>query len=119
MALVNHECDIRTFSRLPLVKQDFVENAKHLVGINRSQGKVVIGIATVIEMESAQHVFGKQPCNNLLDIFGKIMMSGIDQYSCLRSGRPRQQQRHAPVRDVSMIESGLEGFVLHEKPLLS
>src|SRR5215472_15293153 len=118
MALVNHVCDIRTFSRLPLVKQDFVENAKNLVGINRSQGKVVIGIATVVEMESAQHVLGKQPGNNLLDILAKIMMSGIDQYSRLRSGRSCQQERHAPVGDVSVIESRLEGFVLHQKPLL-
>src|ERR1700728_1046604 len=45
------------------------------------------------------------------------MMPGVNQDFCLRAGGAREKQRHAPIGDVGMVESGLERLVLEQKAL--
>ena len=80
-------------------------------------GQIVIGIAAIVKMKSSQHVFRQEPCHDLLDILRCVVMSGIDQDSRLRAGSARQKQRHAPIGDVGVVESGLERLVLNQKSL--
>ena len=68
MALVDHVGDIDGSSCFPLVVSNFVKDTEDLVGIDRSQGKVVVGVAAVVEVESAEQIKMKQPCDDLLDI---------------------------------------------------
>src|ERR1700733_14255487 len=111
MALIDRVYDIGFSANLPLEMKDLMEDAKHLVGVDRAQRQIVIGVAAVVEMEAAQHIFGQEPCNNLFDVLGRIMMPGIDQHPGLRSGSPRQMERHSPIGNVSVIKSRFEGLV--------
>ena len=45
-------------------------------------------------------------------------MPGIDQHARLRPGGASQQQRHAPVGDIGMVERRLEGLVLDQQALV-
>ena len=60
----------------------------------------------------------QQPGHDLLDVLGLIVMAGIDQHVGLRTGGARQQERHAPVGNVGVIESRLERLVLDQHALL-
>jgi len=68
VTLIDHEGYVYPSARLPFVVANFVEDAEDLVGIDRSQGQVVIRVAPVIEVEAAQHLCAQQPGNNLLDV---------------------------------------------------
>src|SRR5208337_111927 len=59
VALIHHVGDIRPPSRFPLVVANLCEDAEYLIGVDRSQGQVVVGIAAVVEMKSTQHVFAE------------------------------------------------------------
>jgi hypothetical protein len=72
----------------------------------------------VVEMKTSQHVLRKQPGDDLLDVLCRIVMPGIDQDFRLRTGRARQQKRHAPIGDVGVVEGRFKWFVLNQKPLL-
>ena len=117
VTLIDHEGHVYPSARLPFVVPDFVEDAEDLVGIDRSQGQVVIRVAPVIEVEAAQHLCPQQPGNYLLDVLRLVMMPGIDQHECLRARCLGQQQRHSPVSDIGVVEEGLEGFVLNQQSL--
>ena len=72
----------------------------------------------IVEVESANHFVMQQPGHDLLDILRLIVMTGIHQHISLRTGIARQQERHAPVGDVSVIKGRLERFVLDQQSLL-
>src|ERR1700676_2839094 len=44
-------------------------------------------------------------------------MTSVDQNFRLRSGEAREMKGHAPIGDVRMIESGLEGLVFDKEAL--
>ncbi len=96
---------------------DLLEDAKNLVRVDRSQGQIVIRVAAVVEVESAQHVQIEQPRHNLLDVLTLVMMARIHQHLGLRPGGLRKQQRHPPVGDIGVIKRRLEGLVLHQQAL--
>src|SRR5665213_2188105 len=100
MALVHHVSDIRSLPCLPFVEQYLVEYAEDLVGVNRSQSKVIVSIAAVIEVKTAEHCFCQQPCHNLLDILALIMVACINQHSRLFSCMARQRHGHSPISNV-------------------
>jgi hypothetical protein len=56
---------------------DFMENPKYLVRINGTHRQIVIRVAAIIEMETAQDIFRQQPCDNLFDVLRRVMMTGI------------------------------------------
>src|SRR5579862_106120 len=118
VTLVDHVGDFGAAAGLPFEERDFVKNAEDLVGIDGAQREVVIGVAAVVEVEAAQHVFGEQPGHDLFDVLGLIMMAGIDQDFGLRAGIARHEQRHAPIGDVGVIEGGFERLVLDQEALV-
>ena len=59
----------------------------------------------------------EQPGDDLLDILGLIVMTGVHQNVSLWTRLARQQERHSPVGNVSVIERGLERLVLHQQTL--
>ena len=97
---------------------NLVEDAEDLVRINRAQGQIIVGIAAIVEMEAAQHAGVQQPRHDLLDILRGIVMAGIHQHPGLRASLGGQVRCHAPVGDVGVIKSGLEGLVLDQQPLV-
>ena len=117
VTLVDHVGDVGAAPRLMLEQPNLVENAEHLVRIDRTQRQVVVGIAPVVEMESAEHLFGEQPRHDLLDVLRQVMMAGVDEHAGVGPGGAGEQQRHAPVADVGVVERGLERLVLHEQSL--
>ena len=96
---------------------NLVEDAEDLVGVDRAQGQIVVGIAPVVEVETAQQAGMQQPGDDLLDVLGRVVMSGIDQDPRLRTGDARQVRRHAPVGDVGVIKRRLKRLVLDQQPL--
>src|ERR1035438_6873986 len=118
VALIDHVSDFGAPAGLPFEQRDLVEDAEDLVRIDGSQREIVVGVAAVVEMESAQHVFREQPRHDLLDVLRLIMMPGIHQHLGLRAGVARHQQRHAPIRDVGVIEGRLERLVLDQQALV-
>jgi len=100
-----------------LEQPNLMEDAKHLVRVDRAEGQVVVRIAAVVEVEAAEHLLREQPRDDLLDVLRQVMMAGVDEHARLRPRRARQQQRHAPVADVGVIEGGLERLVFDEQPL--
>src|SRR5947199_10151647 len=93
-----------------------MKDTKYLIGIDGTKSEVIVGIATVVEMKPAYHLVMEQPGDDLLDVLCLVVMSRIHQHIGLRTGSLGQQQGHAPVRDVSVIERRLEGLVFDQKP---
>ncbi len=96
----------------------FMEDAEDLVGIDGAEGEIVVGVAAVVEVESAEQAGVEQPGNNLLDVLRGIMVAGIDQNASLRAGDAREVGGHAPVGNIGVIEGGLEGLVFDEQALV-
>ena len=95
-----------------------MKDPENLVRIDRSEREIVVRIAAVVEVESAQQVEMQQPRDNLLDVLREVVMAGVDQHEGLRAGRAAQVRRHAPVGNVGVVEGGLEGLVFDEQPLI-
>ncbi len=104
--------------RLPFEEPDLMEDPENLVRVDRAHRQVVVGIAAIVEVESAQHLFVEQPRHDLLDVLRQVVVAGIDQHLGLRPGLARQQQRPSPVRHIGVVERGLERLVFHQHPLL-
>ncbi len=102
---------------LPFVVTNLVEDAEHLVGVDRSQRQVIVGIAPVVEVKSAQHSSAQQPGDNLFNVLRLVVVAGVDQHQCLRPGGLGQQQRHAPVGYVGVIEVRFKRFVFDQQSL--
>ena len=104
---------------LPLEEQDLVEDAEDLVRIDRAERQVVVGVAAVVEVEAAEHVLVEQPRDDLLDVL-RLDSGGRCRPAPCACGPAalRQQQRHAPVGDVGVIEGGLERLVLDQHALI-
>jgi hypothetical protein len=96
---------------------NLVEDAEDLVGIDRAQRQIVVGIAPVVEVESAQHPGMQQPRHNLLDILRVVVVAGIHQHARLRPRLPRQVACHAPIGNIGVIERRLKRLVLHQQTL--
>src|SRR5438552_14831789 len=117
VALVHHECDICCRTIFCFESKNLVKDAEYLIGIDGTKCEVVVGIATVIEMKSANHYLMEQPGNDLLNVLGLIVMPGIHEHIRLRTGGPGQEQGHAPISDIRVIERRLKGFVFDQQPL--
>ncbi len=91
-----------------------MKDTEDLVGIDRSQGEIIVGVAPIVKVEAAQHLGVQQPGDDLLYILRLVVMPGIDQHQSLRSGRPGQQQRHTPIGNVGVIEEWLKRFVFDQ-----
>jgi len=100
------------------IAEYLVEDAEDLVGIDRAEGEVVVGVFAVVEMEAAEHFQVEQPGDNLLDILRLIMVAGIDENESLGAGRAGEFERHAPVGDIGVVEGGFEGLVFDKQPLV-
>jgi len=112
MALIDRIYDISFSASLPLEMKDLMEDAQHLVGVDRAQRQIVIRVAAVVKMEAAQHIFGQEPGNDLFDILGSIMMPGIDQHPGLWSGSARQMERHLPRRVTDVLQAFMLSWLL-------
>ncbi len=77
---------------------NLVEDAEDLVGIDRAQRQIVVGIAPVVEVEAAQHLGVQQPRHNLLDVLRAVVMAGIHQHARLRAGDCAQSGTTCPSR---------------------
>ena len=117
VTLVDHVCDIGRFAGFPFEVANLVEDAKHLIRIDGPEGQIVVGIAAIVKVKAAQHVFRQQPGNDLLDVLRRIVMSGVDQDFRLRAGGAREKQRHAPIGDIGVVKGGLKRLVLDQKSL--
>ncbi len=95
-----------------------MEDAEDLVGIDGAEGKVVVGVAAVVEVEAAEKAGVEEPGDDLLDVLRGIMMAGIDQNAGLGTGDAGEVGGHAPVGDIGVIEGGLEGLVFDEQALI-
>ena len=117
--LVDHVLDLRIHAAaLPGEEVDLVEDAEDLVGIDGAEREVVVGVAAVVEVEAAEHVFIEQPRDDLLDVLRKVVMAGVDQHLGLRAGLFRGEEGHPPVGEVGLIEGGFEGLVFDQQDLL-
>ena len=117
VALVDHVSHV-VGEAFGLGAEQFMKDAEDLVGIDGAQGEVVVGVAAVVEVETAQESGVEQPSDDLLDVLRGIVMPGIDQHAGLRPSQAREVGGHAPVGDIGVIKSRLEGFVFDEQPLL-
>ena len=67
-ARITEAGDIRLFAGLPFVETDFVEDAKYLIRIDGPERQVIIRVAAIIEVKTAQGALGEEPSDNLLDV---------------------------------------------------
>ena len=119
VALIDHVGDVGARAGLVLEERDLVEDAEDLIRIDRPERQVIVGIAAIVEVEAAQHPLGEQPGHDLLDVLRQVVMPGVHQHPGLRAGGAGEQQRHAPVGDVGVIERRLERLVFDEHPLIA
>ena len=92
MALIDHVSDVGCRPGFPLVEKNLVKNSEDLIRVDRAERQIVVSVTAIIKMESAEHVFRKQPGDDLLDILRLIMMTGINQHFCLWPGGAGKQQ---------------------------
>jgi len=57
VTLVDHVRDVGLLAGFPLEVANLVKNPKDLIRIDGAEGQVVVGIAAVVKVEAAQHVF--------------------------------------------------------------
>src|SRR5580658_10526527 len=95
-----------------------MKDAEDLVGIDGAQGQVVVRVAAIVEVESAQQVCVQQPGDNLFNVLRGVVVAGVDQDAGLRSGCARQMGGHAPVGNIGVIESRLKGLVFDQQALV-
>jgi len=90
VALVDHIGDVGSGLRFPLEHFDFVEDSENLVGIDRTEGQVVVRVTPVIEMKPSHHFLVEEPRDDLFDVLRLVVMSGIDKNKGLGTGFLRQ-----------------------------
>src|SRR5579872_6831494 len=115
VALVDHE---RSAVHSLRVAENFMEDAEDLVGIDRAERQVIIGVTAVVEVEAAQLLLPQQPRNNLLDVLTRVVMPRIHQDNCLLAHMPAHGQRHAPVRQIRVVEGRFERLILQQHALV-
>ena len=119
MALVNHVHDLLGGIRLNLVAGHFradklVVDQEQLEGVDRADDQIVVAVLAVIEMEAPQLALGQEQGDDVLDVGTLCMVAQVDQYLRLRSHLDRHEMCHAPIGQVSMIESRLVKLILDE-----
>ncbi len=107
----------RRVRMLPAIELDLVKDAEGLIWVDGTERQIVVGVAAVVEVQAAEHFLMLQPSENLLNVLRLIMVAGIDQHEGLRAGSAGEQQGHAPVGDVGVIEGRLEWFVFDQHAL--
>src|ERR1700733_8708958 len=95
-----------------------MKDAKDLIGIDRAESKIIIGITAIVKVESAQQVCMQKPRDDLLYVLRGVVMPGVHQHPRLWPGLHGQMRSHAPVSDVGVIESRLKRLVLDYQSLL-
>ena len=118
VTLVDHVGDLRHAAPIGGAEVDLGENAENLIRIDRATGRVVGGVAPVVEVKTAEHVLVEEPREDLFDILGVVMRAGIDEHLRARAGPSREEKPHAPVGDVGSVERVLERFVFDQHRLL-
>src|ERR1700733_12216670 len=98
MALIDHEGNAGALFRTST--KNLVEDAEHLIRINGSEGKIVVGVLAVVEVEPAERSKMQQPRHDLLDVCSLVVVPSIHKHLGFGTGAAGQLQSHAPVRDV-------------------
>ena len=75
-----------------------MEDAEDLVGVDGAEGEVVVGVAAVVEVESAEQVGVKEPGDDLFDVLREVVMAGVDEDKGLGAGLAAQVGRPCPSR---------------------
>src|SRR5476651_2194887 len=75
VALIDDVRDVGAGAGLPLEEPDLVEDAEHLIRIDRPQRQVVVRIAAIVEVKAAEHPLGQQPRDDLLDVLRLVMVA--------------------------------------------
>ena len=61
-------------------KADFMENTENLVRIDGAERQIVVGIAAIIEVKSAQHISDAAAKPQSARYSALVVMAGIDQH---------------------------------------
>ena len=96
VALVDHVGDLRHLAAVGGKEMDFVEDAEDLVGVDRAERQVVIGVFAVVEVEAAEHVLVEEPRHDLLDVDRVVVVAGVDEHLGARASLLGIEERHAP-----------------------
>src|SRR4051794_29972824 len=68
-------------------------------------------------MKASDDFVMEQPGDDLFDVLCLIVMPCVHEHICLGTCSFGQEQCHAPISDVRVIEGRLEGFVFDEQSL--
>ena len=116
MRLVDHVVDRKHLIRFAFELDDLEQDSEDAVGIDRSDREIVVRVMTVVEVKATQHPLVQQERHDVFDVLAEKVMPGVDQNLRPRPRRTGERGGHAPVRDVGVVEGGLERLVLHEHP---
>ena len=116
VGLVDHEGDIHG-QAVGFRGVELGEDAEDLVGVDGAKCQIVIGIAAIVEVESAEHVLVEEPGDDLLDVLCVVVVAGVDEDFGLGTGGFGKQESHAPVGNVCVVEGRLEGLVFDQEAL--
>jgi len=114
--LVDHVGDAAGIDAVHFVGEDDLgEDAEHRVRVDAPDGEVVVPVLAVVEMEATEHALVEQKGDDVFDVGPGQMVAGIDQHLGPGARLLGESVRHSPVRDVAVVEGGLEGLVLDEQ----
>src|SRR5580658_5846703 len=99
------------------MSMNFMKNTEDLIRIDGAESQIIVGIAAVIEVKSSHHLVMQEPSHNLLNILRLVVMASIDQNQRLRASCAREEQCHAPVSHIGVVEGRFKGFVFDQQTL--
>src|SRR5271169_2206082 len=102
MTLVDHEGDLS--QTIATGEVNLMEDTKDLIVIDGPQRQVIVSIAAVVEMKTAQHADVQKPRDDLLDVLCGIVMTGIHKHARPWPRGLSQVHGHAPIGNVGVVE---------------
>lgn len=112
--LIDHVLDVEIATRRAFRFGNRDENAENAIGIDRAGREVIVGVMSIVEVESAERTFIGEERDDVLDILPRQMMPRINEHFRLRTRVTRERRRHAPISDICVVEGWLERLVFHE-----
>ena len=79
------------------VLEQLDDDEEELVGVDRTDGEVVVAVLRVVEVEAAEPADHRQPADDLLDVRVRQMVAEVDEAGGAVPGALGEEQRRTPV----------------------
>jgi hypothetical protein len=117
VALIEHERH-PTLGIKGATLDNLEQDAEQLERIGRADDEVVVGVEAGVEVERPEPAKTQQLRNDELDVGSRCMVAGVETHERTVAQGQAVGVGRTPVRNIGVIERGLEKLVLEHQPLV-